>query len=160
MIDKAGLIRLEPFRGPREWMLTRCKTCGVEAHYRFEYILHKLEVGEPVCRACYWRQWYRDSWTQLGVGQGLKGSVPNRVLLDVVDTCGYELLDVIPGDVAGEELYHVRCRACGRMSVERLGDVVWGCTCSGTTREQRKECLEELDQYLDDASEPNEDLYR
>ena len=70
IMDESGLVRLEPFTGPRYWMLTRCKVCGVEAHYRFEYTLHKHEIGEPVCRACYWRQWFRDSWATYGVGQG------------------------------------------------------------------------------------------
>lgn len=148
IMDESGLERLEPFTGQRDWMLTRCKVCGVEAHYRFEYILHKHEIGEPVCRACYWRQWYRSSWTRFGVGQGMKGKVPEAVLLDVIDACGYELLGVIPGDRAGEELYRVRCRSCGRISVERLGDIVWGCTCSKTTRQQRDACWRKLDSYV------------
>lgn len=148
IMDKAGLVRLEPFSGPRGWMLTRCKKCGTEAHYRFEYILHKQEIGEPVCRACYWKQWYRDSWTKYGVGQGLKGEIPEAVLLNVIDACGYELLDVIPGDRRGEELYRVRCCSCGRISVERLGDIVWGCTCSKTTRPQRESCWRKLDKYV------------
>ena len=76
----------------------------------------------------------QDSWTLYGVGQGARGKIPEAVLLDVVGACGYELLNVIPGDKVGEELYRVRCRSCGRISVERLGDIVWGCTCSKTTR--------------------------
>ena len=129
-------------------MLTRCKKCGIEAHYRFEYILHKQEIGESVCRACYWKQWYRDSWTKYGVGQGVKGKIPEAVLLDVIDACGYELLDVIPGDRREEGLYRVSCCSCGRISVERLGDLVWGCTCSKTTRQQRELCWRKLDRYV------------
>lgn len=68
-------------------MLTRCKKCGIEAHYRFEYILHKQEIGESMCRARYWKQWYRDSWTKYGVGQGAKGEIPEAMLLDVIDAC-------------------------------------------------------------------------
>lgn len=147
IMGESGLVRLEPFTGPRDWMLTRCKRCGVEAHYRFEYILHKHEIGEPVCRACYWKQWFRDSWTQNGVGQGARGAIPEAVLLDVISACGYELHNVIPGDKVGEELYRVRCCSCGRISVERLGDIVWGCTCSKTTRQQRKACLKKLSSY-------------
>ncbi len=147
-MDKAGLVRLEPFSGPRDWMLTRCKKCGIEAHYRFEYILHKQEIGEPVCRACYWKHWYRDSWTKYSVGQGVNGEIPESVLLDVIDACGYVLLDMIPGDRRGEELYRVRCCSCGRISVERLGDIVWGCTCSKTTRQQRELCWKKLDKYV------------
>ena len=137
IMDESGLVRLEPFTGPRYWMLTRCKVCGVEAHYRFEYTLHKHEIGEPVCRACYWRQWFRDSWATYGVGQGTSGEIPERVLLEVITACGYKLLDVIR-DRQGRGVYHVRCLSCGRVSVERLGDIVWGCTCSKTTRQQRE----------------------
>lgn len=91
-------------------MLTRCKKCGIEAHYRFEYILHKLKIGEPVCRACYWKQWHRDSRTTYGVGQGVKGKIPEAVLLDVIDACGYELFDVIPGVEMGVDC---RCASSG-----------------------------------------------
>lgn len=73
--------------------------------------------------------------------------IQEAVLLDVISKCGYELLNVIPGDKVGEELYRVRCCACGRISVERLGDIVWGCTCSKTTRQQRKACLKKLSSY-------------
>lgn len=148
IMNESGLVRLETFAGPRNWMLTRCKVCGVEAHYRFEYILHKHEINEPVCRACYWKQWYRNSWQQFGVGQGANSKPPEFVILDVLTACGYELLNVIPGDRVGEGLYHVRCCSCGRVSVERLGDIVWGCDCSKTTREQRQACWEKLDKYV------------
>lgn len=100
-------------------MLTRCKKCGIEAHYRFEYILHKLKIGESVCRACYWKQWYRDSWTKYGVGQGVKGEIPESVLLDVIGACGYEFIDVIPGDRRGEELALLLMRANRRRTSGR-----------------------------------------
>ena len=43
-----------------DWLLTRCRRCGVVAHYRLAYILEKTELGEPVCRACFWPGWYDD----------------------------------------------------------------------------------------------------
>ena len=33
---------------------------AVVAHYRLAYILEKTELGEPVCRACFWPGWYDD----------------------------------------------------------------------------------------------------
>lgn len=31
----------------------------------------------------------------------------------------------------GDDLLLVKCRACGKQTVERPGDVVYGCTCKG-----------------------------
>lgn len=137
IVDESGLVREAPFKGPKEWVLTRCKACGVEAHYRFEHILEKHNVKEPVCRACYWKRWFRGSWTDFGVGQGLERPIPRDAIERYANECGFELLDMIPGEVAGEDLYHVKCRACGRLSVERFQDLIWGCTCSKPTREER-----------------------
>ncbi|WP_199823290.1 hypothetical protein [Streptomyces sp. NRRL WC-3742] len=47
---------MEPFAKPTAWRLTRCLTCGCEAHYRFEYTVSKNAEDEATCRACYWRQ--------------------------------------------------------------------------------------------------------
>jgi hypothetical protein len=53
---KGGLTPLEPFIKRDTYRLTRCTTCGCEAHYKFDYVLDKNAINEPVCRACYWRQ--------------------------------------------------------------------------------------------------------
>ena len=44
---------------------------------------------------------------------------------------GYELIDLISGRQPGNGLLLVKCRACGKQTVERPGDVVYGCTCKG-----------------------------
>ena len=37
ILRQGGLLPLEPFVSPQAYRLTRCLTCGCEAHYRFEY---------------------------------------------------------------------------------------------------------------------------
>ena len=63
LLDKAGLRIAQPYSPKQsyrkdDYMLTACKDCGVETHYKLKYILDKNSIGERVCRACYWRQWY------------------------------------------------------------------------------------------------------
>ncbi len=43
---------------------------------------------------------------------------------------GYELVDLLQGARPGEQLLVVRCVACGRQSVLRVGDIGFGCTCA------------------------------
>ena len=44
---------------------------------------------------------------------------------------GYDLLDLLSGAKAGEDVMIVKCRACGKQTAERPGDVAFGCTCGG-----------------------------
>lgn len=133
-----------------DWLLTRCRRCGVVAHYRLAYILEKTELGEPVCRACFWPGWYDDCHKtraeviqkHLDEGYDLdflldSGFAPRRHALEwpqaekLADAHGYRLIGMIHGTREGDDLMVVRCRACGRQSVERPGDVEFGCTCKG-----------------------------
>ena len=57
---KGGLTPLEPFTRRDAYRLTRCVSCGCEAHYRLEYVLEKNQIGERVCRACYSDNWAVD----------------------------------------------------------------------------------------------------
>lgn len=43
---------------------------------------------------------------------------------------GYELVELLQGARPGEQLLVVRCASCGRQTVERVGDVSFGCTCA------------------------------
>ena len=133
-----------------DWLLTRCKRCGVVAHYRLSYIIEKGEVGEPVCRACYWPGWYDDCHDlqakiiQKHLDEGYEldflldsGFASPRHSLDwaaadkLASEHGYKLVGLIHGTREGDDLMVVRCNACGRQAVERPGDVVFGCTCKG-----------------------------
>ncbi|BBX69245.1 hypothetical protein MPSYJ_27060 [Mycolicibacterium psychrotolerans] len=53
-------------------------------------------------------------------------------IASAVEGSGYELIGMtadITGDASHRTLI-VRCRSCGRISVERMGDIGWGCSCS------------------------------
>lgn len=65
ILQVGGLLIAEPFHVTKSYrkdrdIFTLCKTCGTKAHYRLKYILHKNEIGERICRACYWRNWYSE----------------------------------------------------------------------------------------------------
>lgn len=151
LAGKAGL-RLDQEYGPRcsyrktEWLHTACLACSAQADYRLAYILDKNTIGEKVCRACCWREWYRGEedihYTngmslveakQRLVAAGL-GEAP--VVMSEGETralaCknGYEFVELLQGTRPGEQLLVVRCASCGRQTVERVSDVSFGCTCA------------------------------
>ena len=144
----AGLALEEPVVKPNDFIMTTCKRCGGRAHYRFNYILDKRGIGEPVCRRCYWESWYRGSWEQFGVGQGHKGAMSEAGARWLAQQFGYDLVDLVQGAVPGEELYHVRCQSCGRVTYERFGDMAWRCTCSRTQKGMPRGADELLQQAL------------
>lgn len=59
---RQGLVEpVDPFEHRTAWRLVRCLTCGHQTHVRFEYVLDKNRIGEPVCRVCYWTKWAEHS---------------------------------------------------------------------------------------------------
>jgi hypothetical protein len=158
MLGEADLELAQPYAKngkyrKDEYFLTRCKICGTVAHYRLKYILDKNEVGERVCRACYWSQWYGD--TRALVHSAIKHLLDKGANLDdlvdqgvvtareatsfsdakrLANEHGYELVDLLTGERPGEELLVVRCKACGRQTVERPEDVTFGCSCRGKAK--------------------------
>ena len=108
------------------WLRTRCRACGTEADYRLGYVMDKTRVGEPVCRACYWRAWMRDYPSYAvcldsGRSEGDLGALAAEH--------GYGLVEVlVPGGSAGA-LVLVECAFCGRRSVVRECDLSFGCSC-------------------------------
>lgn len=154
-LAEAGLELAQPYdeKGKYrkdQYLFTRCTTCGTQAHYRLKYILDKYSIGDKVCRACYWTGWYadcrvlRNEAIQSLLSQGYnyndlvkQGVMDERTALrlfearDLVEENGYELIDLISGKQTGDDLLLVKCHACGRQTVERPGDVVYGCTCKG-----------------------------
>ena len=132
------------------YLLTKCMRCGTEAHYRLKYVLHKNEIGEKVCRACYWIGWYEDGHelNHLAIkhliesGHDLDELIDQGVITpgESLEWCeaesmatehGHDLVDLIHGSHPGDDVMVVRCRACGRQTAERPGDVAHGCTCGG-----------------------------
>lgn len=132
-----------------EYLFTKCLHCGIEAHYRLKYILEKNGCGERVCRACYWREWYRDSHelydaaVQNMIADGItKQELYEQGVLTIrkdtpwceserlANQNGYDLIDLIRGDRPTDDIMVVRCTACGRQSAMRPQDVAFGCTCN------------------------------
>lgn len=114
----AGLEPLEPFQSPTHWRLSRCLTCGVETHSRFETV---LQYGHDACRACYWRRWsselyWRDALT-------LEDAQARA------DQAGYDYLMPLTNPIYRSDPHLVRCRACKRQTAERVGDMGFGCSC-------------------------------
>ncbi len=124
-----GLKPLEPFTHPDDWQLTECLACTVQAHYRFVYTLDKNRIGEPTCRACFWRGW-------AGEARALQGewaaTDPGRYdeAKAFIEEHGFDYLGPLTAPSLGDDPHHTRCRRCGKISCERLGDIGWGCTCS------------------------------
>lgn len=128
LLGAGGLEPLEPFTGPKDFRLTRCMSCGCEAHYRFEYTLAKNAEGEATCRACFWRGWAARS-------RAMQGAYADVTPVDVDAVAGlaalhdYDYLGALSSPSLGDDPHLVRCRFCGRRSAQRAADIVWGCQC-------------------------------
>jgi len=131
-----GLEPLEPFTGPKSWRRTRCLVCGCEAHYRLEYTLDKNGIGESTCRACYWREWAAKTRRLQGVYADTTPTPPGAARKHAEEH-GYDYLGPLTDPSLRDDPHHVRCRYCGRLSAERLGDIGWGCRCQTNPHRDR-----------------------
>lgn len=133
ILHTAGLQPIKPFLGPKAWRLTRCLTCGCEAHYRFEYILDQNSIGVRTCRACYWRSW---GAMQRGVLAGHVDQSP-QVLDEArayAEKHGFDYLGPLTNPSLPHDPHRTKCNYCGRISAQRLGDIGWGCQCQTNPR--------------------------
>lgn len=125
---RGGIKPLESFTHPDDWQLTECLVCTVQAHYRFAYTLDKNRVDEPTCRACYWRSWAAEA-------RALQGEwahthpLPLEEIKSFVEEHGFDYLGPLTAPSLPDDPHHTRCRRCGKLSAERLGDIGFGCTC-------------------------------
>jgi DNA polymerase-3 subunit epsilon len=126
---QGGVKPLETFTHPNDWQLTECLTCTVRAHYRFNYTLEKNSYGEPTCRACYWRGWAVEARALEGGWAHLE-PVPFEEAKSLAEEHGFDYLGPLTAPSLPDDPHHTRCRRCGKISVERLGDIAFGCTCS------------------------------
>ena len=155
ILDRAGLELAQPHspRGsyPKDgWLLTRCRKCGTLAHYRLAYVMEKNALPEATCRICFWLGWYEDyhdltaEVIQRRLDRGYEldflldsGFAPKPLGTDwaraeaLAGEHGYDLIGLVHGRRRGDDVMVVRCRACGRQTAERPGDVEFGCTCGG-----------------------------
>ncbi|BBZ51996.1 3'-5' exoribonuclease [Mycobacterium heidelbergense] len=129
---RGGIRPLETFTHPDDWQLTECLTCTVAAHYRFNYTLEKNDIGEVTCRACYWRSWAAHARTLQGAWAHLE-PVPYEKARSCAEENGYDYFGPLTAPSLPDDPHHVRCRRCGKISAERLGDIAFGCTCAPRT---------------------------
>lgn len=124
----SGLLLLEEFTKPSEHLLTRCLHCGFEGHYRFEYVLDQLSQGVRVCRACFWKEWAKESRTW--------GAEPVSVpeIKTLAEASGYTYLGQLTDPSLPDDPHRTRCNRCGRIEAQRAGDIGWGCPCSRNTK--------------------------
>jgi len=133
ILHAGGLRPLEPFAGPAVWRLTECLRCGLKAHYRFVYTLDKNGIGEPTCRACFWRAWAAEARTLQGPYARTEPVGADDARLHAEEH-GYDYLVPLTEPSLPDDPHYVRCRYCGRLSAERLGDIGWGCQCQVNPR--------------------------
>lgn len=129
IVREGGLEPREAFTHPRSYLLTRCLQCGVEAHYRFEYVLQKRGEQELVCRACYWRRWGADV-REMGEGWRDYQPVDISEVQAAVEASGLEYIQPLTAPSLEGDPHLTRCVACGKLSAHRAGDASFGCTCS------------------------------
>ena len=125
---QGGLRPLESFTHSDDWQLTECLTCSLEAHYRFNYTLEKNKWEEPTCRACFWRGWAADGRRMQGDWADLT-PVPYEEAKSLSEEHGFDYLGPLTAPSYRDDPHHTRCRRCGKVSAERLGDIAFGCTC-------------------------------
>lgn len=132
MVQQAGLRLVDPFTTPNAWLLTVCRACKVQAHYRLEYIRSKNAIGENTCRACFWKA--KATKHDAGGPQraDLAARDPQR-LSTLVEEHGYKLLAALEARTDDHPVL-VECQKCLRRSALRICDIPWGCTCRRNTR--------------------------
>jgi DNA polymerase-3 subunit epsilon len=100
----------------------------VTAHYRFNYTLEKNGWGEPTCRACYWRGWASETRSLQGPWANIE-PVSYDEAKSFVEEHGFDYLGPLTAPSYRDDPHHTKCRRCGKVSAERLGDIGFGCTC-------------------------------
>jgi len=116
----------EDFTKPSAYLLTRCIRCNFQGHYRFEYILDRIQVGEAVCRACYWRSWARNARSMSGRAER---AVDISTVRQAAEENGFTYLGPLTNPSLEDDPHATRCNSCGRVEAQRSGDIGWGCSC-------------------------------
>lgn len=132
MFRRAGLEPLEPFVSRRTHRLTRCLTCGCEAHYRFQLILDARNPEDPACKACIWREGAGWAWGLQHPGVTVPPPRPLEDLTHIKEkaaAAGWEYLEPLTNPPRLNDPHRVRCAHCDRIRAARAGDLGWGCDC-------------------------------
>ncbi|KAB7742949.1 hypothetical protein GA707_14940 [Nostocoides sp. F2B08] len=126
---QGGLIALESFTHPQDYLLTRCVQCENVAHYRFEYVQQKIGEGERTCRACYWRKWSQESMRLEGRFANLT-PVTYADAQAIAEAHGFRYLGPLTNPSLPSDPHRTECVRCGKITAERLADIAFGCTCT------------------------------
>lgn len=132
-LRRGGLEPLEPFAKPTAWQLTRCLKCGVEAHYRFQYVEENNDAEIRTCRACFWRDWAEMNRTGQGI-HARRSPVSIAEARAHAESHGYDYLTPLTAPSLPDDPHHVRCQSCARLSAQRLGDIGFACTCLSSSK--------------------------
>ncbi len=130
---RGGLELLDEFEKPTSWQLTRCMECALEAHYRLEYVMDNNAHAINTCRACYWRSWATDGRRMTG-SHADYSPVPKETARACADSNGFDYIRPLTEPSLGGDPHYVRCRSCGRLSAQRLGDIGFGCSCFNSSK--------------------------
>jgi DNA polymerase-3 subunit epsilon len=55
--------------------------------------------------------------------------IPYEEAKAFIEEHGFEYLGPLTAPSLGSDPHHTKCRRCGKISAERLGDIGFGCTC-------------------------------
>jgi DNA polymerase-3 subunit epsilon len=55
--------------------------------------------------------------------------VPFEEAKSLAEDHGFDYLGPLTAPSLPDDPHHTRCRRCGKISAERLGDIAFGCTC-------------------------------
>ncbi|GFK18430.1 hypothetical protein KbCgl_10020 [Corynebacterium glutamicum] len=129
MYEEGGLTLLDEFTKPADYLLTRCKRCGFEGHYRFEYVLDCRKQGELVCRACFWTSWAKGARRYSG-----DRPVDLKHIQQKAEDSGFTYLGALTNPSLDDDPHGTRCNRCGRVEAQRPSDFGWGCSCNRNTK--------------------------
>ena len=129
LYEEGGLILLDSFTKPADYLLTRCMSCGFEGHYRFEYVLYHRKRSEPACRACYWTSWAKKARKYSG-----NRPIDLHHVQQKAEASGFTHLGPLTNPSLEKDPHGTRCNRCGRVEAQRPDDLGWGCTCSRNTK--------------------------
>lgn len=129
---KGGLQLIVEFTNPNDYLLTRCVNCGFEGHYRFKYVLEKVQICEAVCRACFWRSWAVEQRDSLGYSDD-DSIVSLSDVKRVAAANGYTYVRALTCPSMAWDPHETRCNTCGRIEALRPSDMC-GCSCQRNTK--------------------------
>lgn len=136
-LTKLTGLELLPFAAvPAGLVLTRCRSCGFEAHYSVDYLSGRAGVGETVCRACYWNERAR-TLTSRGGGAAEQ---PLRIRATAA-AHGFQYIGPL-GPEGAEFLpnfpHAVMCAHCGKIAAKRSQDLKFRCPCATQSRGKKQ----------------------